>query len=126
MANQRKKNKDKPKYDFAVGDVIKSKKMGPLDHGFTGEVEKVYVNSVMVGIKDFDPADKSGVNELNGRAIVRMKDAKMIKKVPRKPKSDDDDESDDKKSTTKSAKSSKSTKTTKAKKSAKSQKKTDK
>lgn len=122
MANQKKKKKDQPKYDFAVGDVIKSKKMGPLDHGFTGEVEKVYVNSVMVGIKDFDPADKSGVNELNGRAIIRMKDAKMIKKVPRKPKTDDDDKSDDKekKGTTKS------TKSTKTKKSAKSQKKTDK
>ncbi|WP_367342247.1 hypothetical protein [Limosilactobacillus sp.] len=120
MANQRKKNKDQPKYDFAVGDVIKSKKMGPLDHGFTGEVEKVYVNSVMVGIKDFDPSDKSGVNELNGRAIVRMKDAKMIKKVPRKPKTDDDESDGDDKKSTKSAKS------TKTKKSAKSQKKTDK
>ncbi|WP_283584133.1 hypothetical protein [Limosilactobacillus difficilis] len=119
MANQKKKNKDQPKYDFAVGDVIKSKKMGPLDHGFTGEVEKVYVNSVMVGIKDFEPSDKSGVNELNGRAIVRMKDAKMVKKVPRKAKEDEADENQ-------ATADSQSTTSGKTNKSAKNQKKADK
>lgn len=68
---------------YKVGDVVAAKKFGPLEHDFSGEVEKVYDNSIMVAIKDFDPADQSGVNELNGRAIVRKDAAKMLKKVPR-------------------------------------------
>ena len=32
----------------------------------------------MVSIQDFDPSDKSGVNELNGRAVIRQKEAKMV------------------------------------------------
>lgn len=78
--------------DFEVGDIVKGKKFGPLEHGFSGVVEKVYTNSVMVAIQDFDPSDKSGVNELNGRAVIRQKDAKMVKAVPREEKAAVDDE----------------------------------
>lgn len=84
--------------DFEIGDVVGCKKFGPMDHDFQGVVEKVYNNSVMVSINDFDPADKSGVNELNGRAVVRQSEAKMIKAVPRKEK---EDGADDKKTTKK-------------------------
>ena len=59
----------------------------------------------MVSINDFDPADKSGVNELNGRAVVRQSEAKMIKAVPREEK--DDDEADEKKGSKKTAKKTK-------------------
>lgn len=113
--------------DFEIGDVVKGKKFGPMDHDFSGVVEKVYNNSIMVSIQDFDPADKSGVNELNGRAVIRQKEAKMIKAVPREEK-DEDDQADDKKTkkTSKSTKSS-SSKSTKTKKtSKKSTKKADK
>lgn len=89
MATQKKKD-EQPKYDFAVGDVVESPKFGPLDHGFSGEVEKVYNNSLLVSIDKFDPADQSGVNELNGRAIVRMSSAKALSKVPRQPKEEDE------------------------------------
>ncbi len=91
--------------DFEIGDVVGCKKFGPMDHDFQGVVEKVYNNSVMVSINDFDPADKSGVNELNGRAVVRQSEAKMIKAVPREEK--DDDEADEKKSSKKTAKKTK-------------------
>ena len=91
--------------DFEIGDVVGCKKFGPMDHGFQGVVEKVYNNSVMVSINDFDPADKSGVNELNGRAVVRQSEAKMIKAVPREEK--DDDEADEKRSSKKTAKKTK-------------------
>lgn len=91
--------------DFEIGDVVKGKKFGPMDHDFSGVVEKVYTNSIMISIQDFDPTDKSGVNELNGRAVIRQKDAKMIKAVPRVEKDDDDaDESKDEKSAAKSTK----------------------
>lgn len=81
--------------DFEIGDVVGCKKFRPMDHDFQGVVEKVYNNSIMVSINDFDPADKSGVNELNGRAVIRQSEAKMIKAVPREEK--DDDDADEKK-----------------------------
>lgn len=93
--------------DFEIGDVVEGKKFGPLEHDFSGVVEKVYTNSIMVSIQDFDPADKSGVNELNGRAVIRQKEAKMIKAVPREEKADEDDDSQDEKKAKKSKKSAK-------------------
>ncbi len=41
--------------DFEIGDIVKGKKFGPLEHEFSGVVEKVYTNSIMVSIQDFDP-----------------------------------------------------------------------
>lgn len=110
--------------DFEIGDVVKGKKFGPMDHDFSGVVEKVYTNSIMVSIQDFDPADKSGVNELNGRAVIRQKEAKMIKAVPREEKDNEEDEAKEKKPAAKST--SKSKKTTKKKTPKKSTKKADK
>ena len=123
MATQKKKD-DRPKYDFAAGDVVESPKLGPLDHGFSGTVEKVYNNSMLVSIDKFDPADQSGVNELNGRAIVRMSGAEALSKVPRQPKEDEDGEEEAKKSSSRKKPAKKSN----AKKSSakKSTKKTDK
>lgn len=92
--------------DFEIGDIVKGKKFGPLEHDFSGVVEKVYTNSIMVSIQDFDPSDKSGVNELNSRAVIRQKDAKLIKAVPREEKADEE-EADDSKAPKKAKKSSK-------------------
>lgn len=110
--------------DFEIGDVVKGKKFGPMDHDFSGVVEKAYTNSIMVSIQDFDPADKSGVNELNGRAVIRQKEAKMIKAVPREEKDNEEDEAKEKKPAAKST--SKSKTTTKKKTRKKSTKKADK
>ncbi|MBD7895425.1 hypothetical protein H9564_06930 [Limosilactobacillus sp. Sa3CUN2] len=107
--------------DFEIGDLVKAKKFGPMEHDFTGIVEKVYNNSVMISIQDFEPSDKNGVNELNGRAVIRQSEAKMIKAVPRTEKSDDEDEDSSKDTDKKSSKSSDDKKTTK-----KSSKKADK
>lgn len=88
--------------DFEIGDIVKGKKFGPLEHEFSGVVEKVYTNSIMVSIQDFDPSDKSGVNELNGRAVIRQKEAKMVKAVPREEKKNEEEATDDDKSSKKS------------------------
>ena len=87
--------------DFEIGDIVKGKKFGPLEHEFSGVVEKVYTNSIMVSIQDFDPSDKSGVNELNGRAVIRQKEAKMVKAVPREEEKDDEETAEDTKSSKK-------------------------
>lgn len=68
---------------YKIGDKVAAKKFGPLEHDFSGEVEKVYDNSVMIAITEYDPADQSGINELNGRAVVRKDEAKILKEVPR-------------------------------------------
>lgn len=102
--------------DFEIGDLVQGKKFGPMDHDFTGIVEKVYNNSIMVSIQDFDPSDKSGVNELNNRAVIRQSEAKMIKAVPRTEK-DDDEEEKDAKSSSKTAAKKTTTKKSSAKKS---------
>lgn len=99
--------------DFEIGDLVKAKKFGPMDHDFTGIVEKVYNNSVMILIQDFDPSDKNGVNELNSRAVIRQSEAKMIKAVPRTEKDDDEEEDSEDKATKKSSKSTSKKKTTK-------------
>lgn len=88
--------------DFEIGDIVKGKKFGPLEHEFSGVVEKVYTNSIMVSIQDFDPSDKSGVSELNGRAVIRQKEAKMVKAVPREEEKDDEETAEDTKSSKKS------------------------
>ena len=88
--------------DFEIGDIVKGKKFGPLEHEFSGVVEKVYTNSIMVSIQDFDPSDKSGVNELNSRAVIRQKEAKMVKAVPREEEKDDEEIVEDAKSSKKS------------------------
>ena len=88
--------------DFEIGDIVKGKKFGPLEHEFSGVVVKVYTNSIMVSIQDFDPSDKSGVNELNGRAVIRQKEAKMVKAVPREEEKDDEEIVEDAKSSKKS------------------------
>ena len=88
--------------DFEIGYIVKGKKFGPLEHEFSGVVEKVYTNSIMVSIQDFDPSDKSGVNELNGRAVIRQKEAKMVKAVPREEEKDDEETAEDTKSSKKS------------------------
>ncbi|KRL94678.1 hypothetical protein [Limosilactobacillus equigenerosi] len=68
---------------FKVGDYVQGPKLGPLEHEFAGEVEKVYTNSILVAIKEFDSSDQSGVNELNNRAVISKGDAKLVKAVPR-------------------------------------------
>ncbi|KRM61123.1 hypothetical protein FC26_GL002341 [Paucilactobacillus vaccinostercus DSM 20634] len=62
--------------EFEIGDKVKCKKFGSLEHDFAGEVEKVYENSVLVAIKEFDKQDSLTVTELNQRAIVRKSEAK--------------------------------------------------
>ncbi|KRM10580.1 hypothetical protein FD16_GL001182 [Paucilactobacillus suebicus DSM 5007 = KCTC 3549] len=64
--------------EFEIGDKVTCKKFGSLEHDFSGEVEKVYENSILVAIKDFDKQDQLTVNELNQRAIVRKSEAKKV------------------------------------------------
>lgn len=55
--------------EIKIGDYVAAEKFGPLEHDFTGEVTKVYDNSVLVEIREYDPADKTAVGDMNNRAV---------------------------------------------------------
>lgn len=103
---------------FKVGDTVEAEKFGQLEHAFTGVVEKVYDNSLMMSIDDFDPADKATVNELNKRAVVRKSTTKILKAVPRTDEDREEAAKEEKEAAEKAAKANKGTrkrKSTKAK-----------
>lgn len=104
---------------YKIGDVVKGKKFGPMDHDFSGEVEKVYENSIMIAIQDYDPYDQSGVNELNGRAIIRKDEAKMLKAVPRTAEDKEAEVEAEKEEAEKEAKKTTGKKATRARRSSK-------
>jgi len=64
--------------EIKIGDFVAAKKFGPLEHDFTGEVSKVYDNSVLLEIRSYDPKDKTAVGDMNNRAVVRKSEAKII------------------------------------------------
>lgn len=92
---------------FKIGDEVEGKKFGQLEHNFSGTVEKVYDNSIMISIEDFDPADKTSINELNKRAVVRKSEAKMIKAVPRTDEDREEAAREEKEAAEKAAKANK-------------------
>ncbi|CUS25994.1 Uncharacterized protein LACOL_0686 [Paucilactobacillus oligofermentans DSM 15707 = LMG 22743] len=63
---------------FKLGMRVKCVKFGTIENDFVGEVEKVYENSILVAIKENDPADDMAVSELNKRAIVRKSETEII------------------------------------------------
>ncbi|ANZ63912.1 hypothetical protein AYR62_07285 [Secundilactobacillus paracollinoides] len=65
--------------ELKIGDYVKGKRFGSFEHDFQGEIEKVYENSVLIHILEFDQADRILVGELNNRAIVRKDDATLAK-----------------------------------------------
>ncbi|BAP85822.1 hypothetical protein LOOC260_112850 [Paucilactobacillus hokkaidonensis JCM 18461] len=71
-------NEEEVEEKFKIGDTLTCKKFGSLEHDFTGEIEKVYENSVLVNITEFDDEDQMAVSELNKRAIVRKSEIEII------------------------------------------------
>ncbi|HEY4400316.1 MAG TPA: hypothetical protein VGM95_07310 [Lactobacillaceae bacterium] len=67
---------------FNIGDVLVAPAYGNLEKPFTGEVEKIYENALLVVITENDPADQPVVNEMNHRAVVRMDAVEVIYAAP--------------------------------------------
>lgn len=65
------KNVEEP--EFAIGDKITVRKSVDVPVSFKGTVTKVYTNSAMVTIEDFDPAERSVVEDLKYKTIVNFK-----------------------------------------------------
>lgn len=67
---------------FNIGDVLLAPAYGNLEKPFTGQVEKIYDNALLVEITENDPVDQPAVNEMNHRAVVRMDEVEVIKHAP--------------------------------------------
>ncbi|MEX0380832.1 hypothetical protein AB3K25_04545 [Leuconostoc sp. MS02] len=67
---------------YHIGDVLLAPAYGNLEKPFTGQVEKIYENALLVEITENDPADQPTVNEMNHRAIVRMDEIEVIQQAP--------------------------------------------
>ncbi|KRM96650.1 hypothetical protein FC19_GL000948 [Liquorilactobacillus aquaticus DSM 21051] len=64
--------------NFEIGEKVKCKKFGALNHDFVGSIEKIYENSAMVSIIEHDDSDELAVSDFHKRAIVRLKSMKKI------------------------------------------------
>jgi hypothetical protein len=70
---------DQMETNFKIGQKVKCKKFGSLNHDFVGSIEKIYENSALVNILEHDQEDEVAVNDFHKRAIVRLKSMKKIK-----------------------------------------------
>ncbi|AUJ32443.1 MAG: DUF2187 domain-containing protein [Liquorilactobacillus nagelii] len=64
--------------EFKIGEKVKCKKFGALNHDFTGNIEKIYENSALVSIQEHEKEDEVAVNDFHKRVIVRLTNMKKI------------------------------------------------
>lgn len=77
---------------YHVGDILLAPAYGNLEKPFTGQVEKVYENALLVEITENDLGDQPAVNEMNHRAVVRMDEIEVIKHAPVPERAEADEE----------------------------------
>ncbi|MEJ6347725.1 DUF2187 family protein [Holzapfeliella sp. He02] len=65
------------KEKLAVGQTVKAKVEEDMKKPFSGTIEKIYENSVMLTITDNDKEDDNNVMELNKKIIVNLKNIKL-------------------------------------------------
>ncbi|WEV41232.1 DUF2187 domain-containing protein [Lactobacillus sp. ESL0684] len=68
------------KADVKLDDIVSAKSEEELTKPFIGKVEKIYENSAMLAIIDYDPADKTAVSDLNKKLVVNFKNLKPAPK----------------------------------------------
>ncbi len=81
------------KAEIKLNDILSAKSEEELAKPFLGKVEKIYENSVLLTIIDFDETDETAVSDLNHKIVVNFKNLKAapkrkIKEIQAKAKSD--------------------------------------
>ncbi|MDF7636852.1 hypothetical protein PT274_01055 [Leuconostocaceae bacterium ESL0958] len=77
MAKEEEEKRDQ----YHVGDILLAPAYGNLEKPFTGKVERVYDNALLVEIIENDPEDQAAVNEMNHRGVVKMDDVEVIEEA---------------------------------------------
>ena len=68
------------KADVKADDILSAKSEEELTKPFLGKVEKIYENSALLKIIDYDPTDKTAVSDLNQKIVVNFKNLKSVPK----------------------------------------------
>lgn len=68
------------KTDIKLDDILSAKSEEELTKPFLGKVEKIYENSALLSIIDYDKADKMAVSDLNKKIVVNFKNLKSAPK----------------------------------------------
>ncbi|WP_125702559.1 DUF2187 domain-containing protein [Lacticaseibacillus daqingensis] len=61
------------KEDIHLGDTVTAKVKEDMDAQFTGTVQKVYENSALLTITDYDAGDRQNATELNFKIVINFK-----------------------------------------------------
>ncbi|MBH9985930.1 DUF2187 domain-containing protein [Lactobacillus sp. M0390] len=81
------------KSDVKIDDILSAKSEEELTKPFLGKVEKIYENSALLTIIDYDEVDDTAVSDLNQKIVVNFKNLKAapkrkIKEIQAKATSD--------------------------------------
>ncbi|KRM86997.1 hypothetical protein [Lacticaseibacillus thailandensis] len=96
MAESKSKAKNKAKIpanavELAVGDKVDVAKGTSVPNGFKGTVEKIYTNSAMLTIDDFDTEDSVVVEDLKHKTVINFANIKLGGKPVKAPVTEEDE-----------------------------------
>ncbi|KRM55509.1 hypothetical protein [Lacticaseibacillus sharpeae] len=77
--------------EIALGDKVTVKKNADVPLTFKGTVEKIYVNSALLTIDDFDSEDAVVVDDLKNKTVVNFKHIRKGGKPVTAPKPEEDE-----------------------------------
>lgn len=65
--------------DIQVGNTVRCKANGNMEADFSGVIEKVYENSALVNITDYDAKiDSMNIQDLQNKAVISFGKMKLV------------------------------------------------
>ena len=64
-------------HELAIGEKVDVKKANDVAFSFSGTVEKIYTNSALLTIDDFDSEDAVEVEDLKHKTVINFKNIKF-------------------------------------------------
>lgn len=64
-------------HELAIGEKVDVKKTNDVPLSFSGKVEKIYTNSALLTIDDYDQEDAVEVEDLKHRTVINFKNIKF-------------------------------------------------
>lgn len=83
--------------ELAIGDKLDVQKSNDVPLVFSGTVEKIYTNSALLTIDDYDQEDAITVEDLKHKTVINFKNLRKDGQEVEAPKTEEDDKKNDKK-----------------------------
>ncbi|MFD0898490.1 DUF2187 domain-containing protein [Loigolactobacillus binensis] len=65
--------------DIQIGNTVRCKANGNMEADFSGVIEKVYENSALVNITDYDAkTDSMNIQDLQNKAVISFGKMKLV------------------------------------------------